>query len=191
MVSVNRLIILLTGPSGVGKSTVIEHLLGIDSRLRRMTVYTTRQKRDNDDKNHISLIHLMVLQQAGQVKIFRHYGSVYGEPIMEVLKTQQAGKVPIMDISVEFVDEWLRYVGGKSFVVYLFPESIPELKRRLQATGRDITGNRLEYTRQELKAVRSGKYNSSINRFVTNRSSISTARSLLPELRKVIDGSLK
>lgn len=188
MVTKGRIIVIVAGASGVGKSTVIRHLTELEPMLRRVPVYTLRESRDsNEDKKHVSMEQLEELERTGSVIIFRHYNSIYGEPLAEVINMQNNGHVPIMDISIDYVKEWLSYVGGKSFVVYLLPESLTKLEERLHKEGRDPKGERLAATRSEIAAVEAGKYDDVIDVSKINQNSKRTAHSLISVLKGKID----
>lgn len=183
-----RMIVVIVGPSGVGKSTVIKHLTKLEPRLRQVSVYTIREPRGaEDDKRHVSAEQLEALEQVGSVKIFKHYGASYGEPIADVINIQNQGNTPIMDINVVYVEEWLSYVGCESFVVYLLPESLAELRSRLAKDSRDPTGERFKSACDEMTAMKAGRYRDIINVSRINYNSEATARQLAPILRRKID----
>jgi guanylate kinase len=184
-----EMIVAVAGPSGVGKNTVINHLVRMDPLLRYVQVYTTREPRGAaDDKKHVSPEELQRLEKEGRVKIFEYHNALYGEPMGDIRDVQARGCVPIMDFSIAHTQEWLDLLmGSKPFVVYLLPESRATLRARLEKEGRDPTGERYISGLAELQAVKTGRYWGVIDISRINRDSEETARHLAPILRRKIE----
>lgn len=178
-------IIIISGPSGVGKSTLVRHLINLEPKFKKIYPYTIRNTRKNDDKIHVSLRRLKYLEKLGVVAVFKHYGSFYGEPISKVKAIQKSGNVPIMDISINYVKKWLTFLGCDSIVIYLLPESLAVLKKRSTKIGKDPSGERMVYDKKEMGLVKSGRYNDVIDLVKINSNSMETAKELAPLLKKM------
>lgn len=166
--------LLISGPSGVGKSTVISYLKQLDSNFIYVTPYTTRKLRPGEqDKVSISIEQMHDLDRASKLlTINKIYGIYYGTP-RDIIDTALInGKNPILDWPIEKIEIMQKQYKDKLFVVYLHPEDINELKARLSIDKRDVDGKRIDLGVQELKNFYNGEYDNSIDLKIVNKNEL-------------------
>ena len=136
------LLIVLSSPSGAGKSTISRMLLEADPEVTMSVSATTRPKRpgevDDVDYHFVDDAKFEAMVQAGDFAewayVFDHrYGSPK-EPIKEALKI---GHDILFDIDWQGTQQ-LRGAFGTDLVrIFILPPSMTELERRLRARGTD------------------------------------------------------
>ncbi len=131
-------LLVLSGPSGVGKTVVAERLLR-DPRFGRAVTATTRPpragERDGVDYHFLSTEEFRRRLAAGWfLEHAEVYGRLYGTPVASVEDLRGAGRHCLLVIDVQGAAT-LRKRGVDAIFVFLDPPSMDELARRL--AGRD------------------------------------------------------
>lgn len=156
--NINSVFVLLLGPSGVGKSSIIEKLIKEDSRFVPSFVYTNRAPRENDfGRISISDKEFKKMSENGEFLIEAPiYGNKYAIPIKPVMEALKKGKIPIQDFPESFVEE----IRGKIslLTIYTLPPSLETLRQRLQIDGRDPNGARHLENEKELNRLKELNY---------------------------------
>jgi guanylate kinase len=159
-------LVVLSGPSGVGKSTVLKRLLErYPDQLRLSVSATTRSPRpgeqDGIDYYFLSPEDFQRRRSDGEfVECFEVYGRGhwYGTLVSEVRPSPGDPRSVILDVDVAGANQVRRlYPGVPS--IFLRPGSEEDLERRLRARGtesEEAIARRLEVARREL--ARAGEY---------------------------------
>ncbi len=156
------LLLVLSGPSGVGKTTVAHALLEQPGYARAVTA-TTRPPRpgETDGVDYRFLSEPEFRAAVARGEFLEHaevHGRLYGSPRSEVERVLRDGRVCVLVIDVQGAAE-LRRTGVDALYVFLVPPTDEELERRLRARGADGKADierRLRTARAEL--ARSGEY---------------------------------
>jgi len=162
--------LLIMGPSGTGKSTIINYLKQRDSRFMYVSPFTTRDLRDGEtDKIHVSLEEIQLLEQAGKLlTINEFYGIYYATPkyiIDEALDTQ---KFPVLDWPIEKLSIMETHYSKQLYKVYVEPDNFDELAQRLSYDNRDTNGKRYQAGTEEINKLNTGEYDSLIDLRIIN-----------------------
>lgn len=163
--------LLLMGPSGTGKSTLIRHLQQIDSRFIYVTPFTTRPLREGEiDKIHITLSELNDLKTAGRLlTVNQIYGIYYATPKDLIDDALIQNKFPVLDWPIDKLEVMEKNYGNKIYKVYVEPDNINELERRLSLDNRDKDGKRLDAAKLELINLSEGKFDALVDMKVINK----------------------
>jgi guanylate kinase len=132
---------IISGPSGVGKSTVLKELFKGREDLYFSISATTRAPREGEqDGVHYHFIDVQHFQELIEADAFLEYaeyvGNFYGTPKKYVDHAMNAGKDVILDIEVQGA---LQVCNKRPETVRIFiaPPSWDELERRLKSRGTD------------------------------------------------------
>ena len=153
-------LVVLSGPSGVGKSTVLKRLLEeYPGQLRLSVSATTRSPRpgetDGVDYHFLSAEEFQRRRRAGEfLECFEVFGRGhwYGTLLSEVRPSPNDPRSVILDVDVAGADQVRQLFPGVP-TIFLRPSSEQELERRLRARGTESAEaiqRRLEVARREL-----------------------------------------
>jgi len=131
-------LIVISGPSGVGKDTLIHRLLQLDPSLRYSVSYTTRAPRkgevDGVNYRFVSRGQFEELIQKGALLEHASYdGNLYGTPIAPLDAARDEGHDVVLKIDVQGAEQ-VRDKAADAVRIFLAPPSMDELMRR--RTGR-------------------------------------------------------
>ena len=152
------LLIVLSGPSGVGKDLLLSHMRASSATPRHYAVTaTTRPKRsaeqDGVDYHFVSKARFEAMIADDELLEWAAvYGNYYGVPKAQIADALAQGKDVIVKIDVQGAAT-VRRIAPDALFIFLAPPSIAELKRRL--TGRhteteEALALRLATARREL-----------------------------------------
>ena len=135
------LMIVISGPSGVGKDTIIERLLKMDPGLRYSISFTTRPKRDYEvDDIHYSFVTKPRFEELiGRGELLEsalYNGYYYGTSRTRVEKLQRQGIDVILKIEVRGAEQ-VREKRPDGVFIFIAPPSMEELLHRREERGSD------------------------------------------------------
>ncbi len=151
---------VLSGPSGVGKDTLLQHFLKTTPNCVRLVTCTTRpprpEERDGVDYQFVSVDEFRRMRDSGELlesaEVFGHF---YGSPRRFVEEKTALGLDVILRIDVQGGVS-VRSAAPEAVLVFLAPPSMEELERRLRGrnteTGESLA-RRLAEARREMEAA--------------------------------------
>jgi guanylate kinase len=130
------ILIVLTGPSAVGKDTVLRELFGMDPELEYCVSYTTRPPRPGEiDGVSYCFIDEPTFRAMIDRDEFFEWSTVYGElkgrTFATVNRAMASGKDTIIKIDVQGADKVRARIGDRGIYIYLLPPSLAVLEQRL------------------------------------------------------------
>jgi guanylate kinase len=136
------LLIVLSSPSGAGKTTISRMLMESDPEIRMSISATTRPKRPGEE-NHVDYHFVDDAKFDGMIKAgdfveWAHvFGYRYGTPKAPVKKALREGRDILFDIDWQGARQLEPDFGEHLVTIFLLPPSMQELEARLRARGTD------------------------------------------------------
>ena len=136
------LLIVLSSPSGAGKSTISRMLLEADDEVTMSISATTRPKRPGEseglDYHFVDDAEFDRMIDAGEFVEWAHvFGYRYGTPKAPVKQALRRGRDILFDIDWQGARQLEPDFGEHLVTIFLLPPSMPELERRLHTRGQD------------------------------------------------------
>ncbi|TFE03719.1 guanylate kinase [Jeotgalibacillus sp. R-1-5s-1] len=155
------LLIVLSGPSGVGKGTVRKELFSQENTAYEYSVsMTTRLPREGevDGKDYFFKSREefeLLIEQDKLLEYAEYVGNYYGTPVDYVRETINNGKDVFLEIEVEGAKQ-IRDKFPEGLFIFLAPPSLSELQNRLVTRGTetdDVIQNRVAAAKRELEMM--------------------------------------
>ena len=136
------LMLVLSSPSGAGKTTLSRRLLEVDPSVALSISVTTRTKRsgeiDGRDYHFIDKPHFNQMVKNGDLLEWAEvFGNLYGTPRNPVETALTAGRDILFDIDWQGTQQLREKVRGDMASIFVLPPSIAELERRLRQRAQD------------------------------------------------------
>ena len=136
------ILIVLSSPSGAGKSTISRMLLEADGEVTMSVSATTRPKRpgevDQRDYHFVDDAQFDQMIGAGEfVEWANVFNYRYGTPKAPVKQALKQGRDILFDIDWQGARQLEPDFGEHLVTIFLLPPSMPELEHRLRARGTD------------------------------------------------------
>jgi len=152
------LLLVISAPSGTGKSTLIRRLRAEFPRLAFSVSYTTRQPRtgeqDGQDYHFVSDAQFQQLRENEELAEWAEvHGHWYGSSRAAVLEMLDQGRDILFDIDVQGAKQ-LHESFAQGIFLFLFPPSMAALEQRLRGRGTEdqqSVERRLANARQEVE----------------------------------------
>lgn len=153
-------LIVLTGPSGAGKGTLLQQLLQQHPELYVSISATTRLPRPGEvDGQHYYFLDRAQFEQmvaAGQFLEWAEFsGNCYGTPRGPVEAQIMAGKTAILEIELEGARQ-VRASFPEAYRIFILPPSFEELENRLRGRGTEtnaVVARRMQRAKEEIAAA--------------------------------------
>ena len=155
------LLIVLSGPSGVGKGTVRKAIFSQpDLDFEYSISMTTRAPREGEvdgvDYFFKSKEEFEKLIEEGKLLEYAQFvGNYYGTPVEYVRETLDKGKDVFLEIEVQGARQ-VREKFPDGLFIFLMPPSLSELKKRIVTRGtesEEIINNRLNVAKEEIEMM--------------------------------------
>lgn len=185
------LLIIMSGPSGVGKGTVRRLVMADKSlNLAYSVSMTTRPRREHEtpgvDYFYVTKEEFQkTLDEDGFLEHAQFIGNYYGTPKAYVEKLRNEGKNVLLEIEVEGAKQVISKCHGSDVVtIFLIPPSMEDLEQRIRKRGtesEEVIQQRLAKAQRELELKYAYDYP------VIN----DTVKSAADQIRKIIRDKIK
>ena len=136
------LMLVLSSPSGAGKTTIAREILGRDQSIEMSVSATTRRKRPGEvsgvDYHFVKKTEFNIMRNQGafleSAKVFDHY---YGTPSKPVMNALANGTDILFDIDWQGTQQLVEKAPDDVVSVFILPPSHAELERRLYSRAQD------------------------------------------------------
>ena len=155
-------LIIITAPSGAGKTSVTKYLLEKIPQLGFSVSATTRKPRSNEINN----VDYYFITENDFIEWEMVYeGKYYGTFKSELERIWKENKIPLLDIDVKGAIHVHEQFDSNCLTIFIEPPSIEELKKRLQSRGTES----LESLQTRLnKAVFELSFKNQFNKIIIN-----------------------
>lgn len=157
----NALLLVLSAPSGCGKTTIVNQVMRDLPGLVFSVSHTSRQprkgERDGVDYHFVdtaTFTEIRDRQPRGFLEWAEVHGNMYGTSVEEVSRHQQAGSDVILDIDVQGAAQVRQ--RANPVTIFIAPPSLVELERRLRGRGTEDENTlavRLANAKKELACI--------------------------------------
>ena len=132
-------LIILTGPSGVGKGSVVKEILGKDKNIWISISATTREPREGEkDGENYYFLKQEKFKEMIEQNLFLEWaqfaGNYYGTPLSSVNEKIENGFTVLLEIEVEGAKQ-IKEKFPESLSIFLLPPDKAELERRIRNRG--------------------------------------------------------
>ena len=152
------LMLVLSSPSGAGKTTLSRRLLDSDPEITMSVSATTRRPRPGEvhgkDYYFLSTEDFGIMRNKDEflesAKVFDNY---YGTPRAPVEEALKAGRDVLFDIDWQGTQQLMENAEGDLVKIFILPPSAYELERRLKARAQDsdeVVARRMEEASEEI-----------------------------------------
>jgi guanylate kinase len=136
------LLVILSSPSGAGKTTLSRRLMDWDRSLRFSVSATTRAPRsgEQDGREYYFRSRSAFEAMVGAGEMLEHaevFGNLYGSPKGPVQAAMEAGRDTLFDIDWQGGQQIKQAMRDDVVSIFILPPSMAELERRLRSRGQD------------------------------------------------------
>lgn len=155
------LLLVLSGPSGVGKGTVRKHIFDhYNNDFDYSISMTTRDKREGEVEGQDYYFRSreafeQLIESGGLLEYAEYVGNYYGTPLEYVNETLEAGRDVFLEIEVQGALK-VRNKMPEAIFIFLSPPNLGELENRITGRGTDSSDmikKRMKKAVDELKLI--------------------------------------
>ncbi|MCI8271360.1 MAG: guanylate kinase [Erysipelotrichaceae bacterium] len=160
------LLIIISGPSGVGKGTIREYFMKDEGlNLTYSISMTTRSPRKNeiDGKDYIFTTKERfeeAIREGDLLEWAEFVGNYYGTPLSQIERLRKEGKNVLLEIEVQGATQ-VREKCPDAVSIFIIPPSMEELEKRIRgrrSEPEEVVQQRLAKAVREMKMVKDYKY---------------------------------
>jgi guanylate kinase len=159
------LLIVISGPSGAGKDTVVQRMMERGMPFHFVVTATTRPKRPNEinGRDYFFVTKEEFARMIDENELFEYaivYGDYKGPPKAQVREALASGQDVVMRLDVQGA-ETVRKLVPEALLIFITAENGQELERRLRERKTETPAElsiRIATARQELKRVEAFDY---------------------------------
>ena len=160
------LLIVLSGPSGVGKGTVLKEFMNDpELKLAYSVSMTTRKQRpgevDGVNYHFVTREEFEEARKNGELLESAEFvGNLYGTPVKEVERLRNEGKNVLLEIEVQGCQQVCEKIPD-ALTIFIVPPSMEELEKRIRGRNtepEEIVQERLAKAAKEMEMVGQYKY---------------------------------
>src|SRR5215216_4464123 len=135
-------IIIITAPSGAGKTSITHHLLTIFSDQLKFSVSAATRRPRGKEQNSVDYYFISQEEFINRIQHNEfvewemvYEGKYYGTLKSELQRSWKQGKIPLLDIDVKGAIHVQQQFPTSALLLFIEPPSLEELKRRLKTRG--------------------------------------------------------
>jgi guanylate kinase len=134
-------LIVVSAPSGAGKTTLVKLLMERDPLVRHSVSYTTRPPRpgeqDGREYNFIDIATFAAMRDRGDFLEWAEvHGNFYGTSRVWLAEQMLSGRDMLLEIDWQGAQQ-VRRLFPEAVTIFILPPSVAELERRLRGRGQD------------------------------------------------------
>ncbi len=152
-----RPLVVISGPSGVGKSTILKRLSADIDYVFSVSATTREPRPGEEDGVEYHFLDAdrfkQMIEQRDFVEWATYGGNLYGTPIASIEESRASGEVVILDIELDGARQ-VRALFPDALLIWINPPSFSELERRLierDDTEPAAVRHRLERAREDIE----------------------------------------
>ncbi len=158
--------LVVSAPSGAGKTTLCRRLISEDSEISFSVSFTTRPPRPRE-KEGVDYFFVSeetfqeMIKEGAFLEWAKVHGHYYGTSKEQVLKTLESGQDILLDIDVQGAAQVKKILKKDAVLVFVLPPSFEELERRLRRRSTEsetAIRQRLENAKQEITRAEEFEY---------------------------------
>lgn len=155
------LLIVLSGPSGVGKGTVRQAIFSQEDTKFEYSISVTTRKPREGERNGVDYFFKSreefehMIENKKLLEWAEYVGNYYGTPVDYVEKTLSEGKDVFLEIEVQGALQ-VREAFPEGLFIFLAPPSLPELQNRIITRGtesEELIRNRMAAAKEEIEMM--------------------------------------
>ena len=151
-------LVVVSGPSGVGKGTILRKLIEENKNMRFAISATTRKPRKGEKEGKSYFFKTeeefkSMIDRGELLEWVNYCGNFYGKPKKYIEEALKSGYDVIVEVEVEGAQN-IKKVYNDSLSVFIVPPSFEDLKLRLKSRGtekEDVINSRIQRARKEIK----------------------------------------